>query len=879
MSRYVTSMGPEIPNLQGLKKTYEYNPAAQGIPDESFFDGFPWMRSTKAADRGRPGTVVSQLKNRAGNWVDVYEEPYFSDDMQVVINGEMQRYVFDYEIAEYNLPDLETVDSDGNYVMHSVLTPSNFEDLAITGADRFGDYEIVNVNKANRTIQVKGLRYSRGRPSDNGQYPLGNYFGLDRFSRDELVDDPDLDQSWKRKKYAYGIARLQPRAGRYIKFRYESIQDSHSTEPRWGRDFPYNTLRSDSVTEYTTNYINEDSAYAVVAPNGVPEAGQLWIMRAKDTQLAPIDMTVDFWNNELEKLNLYPDTTHTFKIMDGDLTDSDWDNALTTLTQDGVVKRSKIKLIRRLPWISKMRQSHFAQKYGVWSMRFKLADHRMQFHAWWLWGQYLKFYGGGLIESDTRPTGNNAGVIWLTPDGEKVLLGETEAEDFTQYDFQNFDNDVDNNTEVDLYENPCAGGGDTRVHNAHYPDGGMEGYVTTFNLEPVIPEKSPELSQGGRDNREWDRGTQAGHIMGTRPGDDGYVVYTDWTEMKCIWWPPGNPYGKPANSFEWYIRQADSGLPYRRTAGVVLPPSAEASPGLAKRMFLNAAVGGDYCNATEFIYARNQTSTNNPDSMSTWISGITVEQFPDYVAGGYGYPDSDAQFTRGFLPSPGDYSGGSGSGVVPTFDIYPPITFGSETLPSMTTLSASVLGDQRSVVLTWAAPVGFSSDDEYVVSLDNKIVYRGTALRWLVTGIGEGQHSVSIRLVRDNGQYGKAALVAFETDKGGPVFLDGTIVPVVEVTTDPVDPPDPVDPVDPGDVPTGPVDPPIHEYPLEPDPEPETPVQDTFLSDKQHVSYYETIGRRRDGGRLLVPAKSDIEPGDEIDILSIYQAAIDTAKP
>jgi len=248
----------------------------------------------------------------------------------------------------------------------------------------------------------------------------------------------------------------------------------------------------------------------------------------------------------------------------------------------------------------------------------------------------------------------------------KIILGATEEEDIDEHRFNELYSGA---TEWDHIEWPTGGNTLTRYHNCHAPGTNvMKNYAEKNNLTPVYPKDSSELLQD-RDNSEWDTAIQAGHIIAVNPDEDGYVYYGEYFKLRCVHWAPNNPYGKPDNSVEWYVTQSNSGLPFRRVAGVLAPPWwGEEHPSLPKQLFLNNAVGGNFVNANEFIYAKGLGSTDRLPKIRNIIAKINVYQFTDLIAGGSGYPDADGLWGRGMLPTADDTTGNSGTGTVTTPD-------------------------------------------------------------------------------------------------------------------------------------------------------------------------------------------------------------------
>lgn len=568
MARLVTGIGPIAPTVAGALKTFDAGFATDpnALTSGRFGpQGFPWLFDNYPSARNDPGSVQTEMMGKDGSWVPVTQVPQELGD-QTVINGELQFYCTNELLAQHGIAPLNRI-VNGVLEMHAIQTPDSMKDICMASADTFGDFKLIAIDEANREIRVEGNRYSRKRPSDNGKYERGNYIGFDRFNRDELNSDAEtLDQGMKRRKYDYGIVRLQVTnhrdQDRTVK--YDRVIDERSTDP-----------------EYVSDASSQEKTY------------------------------------------------HRIRIRSGELTSEDW----ARLTDPG---GAVMKLYKRQPWIAQMETTSgtFSQQYGIFDMKAKLHDHSEQFFAWWFWGQYLNMF--------------------------KAKSDDPVA-------FIKFEDEWDNATELDGIESPGGTTGLRRYHNIHAANvGGMQNYAALNGIDQEMAANSPNLRDepNPADNAEWDRDDQAGHIIGIQSGDPGHVRYDEWFRLRVMWVPPNHPLNpRPVGVVRWYIAQGDSD-PLRYLCGVITPPWWDENPGAPKRIFLNNAVGGDFVSDNRYVFDKNGGSSDNSDTITNYVSLMEAYQFPNYVAGGSGYPDSSKQFSRGLLPTPDDLTGNSGTGQV-----------------------------------------------------------------------------------------------------------------------------------------------------------------------------------------------------------------------
>ena len=312
-------------------------------------------------------------------------------------------------------------------------------------------------------------------------------------------------------------------------------------------------------------------------------------------------------------------TTHVLSIVDGQIPAGEWP-----------VVGDQIKPNKRMPWISMMlsTQTAFAQYGGVWEFDFQLDEHLRQFFAKFGWGDY------------TRVSSPTNGFEGISPTREAT-----------------------DESEIDDVENPTGGGKFRQFHNIHArATNGMLDFAKRSGRQPVLNVVGDHGVTG-----EWTkRGTQQ-HQMAIDETSPEFVSYTaNFAKIRRYWWLEGNPYNKPPNSTEWYLEVP--GLGWRRIGGALNPPAADrGQPFNAKCTFLNAAVWGDFCRS-QVSYPINYSAYNDTDEIVNRVRSEKVWQFAGEVAGGGSVPNAAGDRPNGFLPVPGDITGGSGVGTVDDAD-------------------------------------------------------------------------------------------------------------------------------------------------------------------------------------------------------------------
>lgn len=238
MGRYVTSFGPEAPDVPMFKTlevdtTYKASEPYGGLPTDLFkYDAYPWLwrssMDSAATEDASVGRYVSTLQQEHNGQTRMKTVPAESDS-QLVINRESQYYVRRHEQQDpaNNLPELVYIGSDNAIHFRTIRTPVEFQEKALGNLDSF---EIASINQSALEIRVKGGVYDRKEPSDDGVYGVGKYIGLEGFLRDTLDSDtgPILNLSWQFKRYAYGHAKLVSGSQRVT---YDRIIDENAIDP------------------------------------------------------------------------------------------------------------------------------------------------------------------------------------------------------------------------------------------------------------------------------------------------------------------------------------------------------------------------------------------------------------------------------------------------------------------------------------------------------------------------------------------------------------------------------------------------------------------------------------------------------------------------
>lgn len=540
-------------------------------------EGFPWNYEFRegVADPAA-GEIAVEMPATSGGWASAKMIPVYPPT-KLSINNESQYYVNNFQLDDVSpaIEDPLTVLGDGSLRMRAYRTPAQFADTAITTMDA---YSITAVDQGAGTVTVKGRSYEVKEPTIissrydmvGGPYANTYFTGVNRFMRDDLTGDT-VHWAHKREAHAYGLIRIK---GANL----SGVTGGFTIPGTTDRLFKYDQI-DDNITATGGAAVGDD----------------------------PVGKTAD--------------TRHRIHLVPGEIS-AGWISADPNTSTYGLT------MIRRQPYVSAVRttQGAFSQKFGVWETWVDLDDHKRQFWACFLWGNYLRVQGKSGFKD--------------------VDYGDRES----------------NATEIDVMEAPGAGAGAAgryrRFHNIHGAQPQTANRVSMLNhaessgRTPVMPSHLPE----------WDEAYKQQHQIVNQPGDPHWLDYTEKMGIRLYWWAPGNPYGKPGNSVEWYVCGTDEQWFF--TGGALSPTWTDDGYMDAKQIFLNNAVWSDFNRSMQHRYNTSGGSANDGDTIDDIVYSLRCYQFVGQTAGGAGFPDENGKYSRGFLPTPFDTTGGSGTGVV-----------------------------------------------------------------------------------------------------------------------------------------------------------------------------------------------------------------------
>jgi len=252
MPRTISEFGPEPPEINdltqtlGLDFTHDSSKEYGGLDTELFkLDAYPWLwlaePDANATEDVSVGRYVLDMQVPHSGTTKLKVQPA-EVGTQLIINRESQYYVRRHEQRDpaNNIPPLVYHGEDDALHIRTIRTPVEFEDKALGNMDA---YEIVSINQATRVVRVRGLRYDRKEPSDDGSYSADTfYMGVNRFLRDTLNSDtgPDLNLSWQFKKYDYAHAKFEQTGERVT---YDQIVDETTPDPVANNQTTFHNIR------------------------------------------------------------------------------------------------------------------------------------------------------------------------------------------------------------------------------------------------------------------------------------------------------------------------------------------------------------------------------------------------------------------------------------------------------------------------------------------------------------------------------------------------------------------------------------------------------------------------------------------------------------